>query len=135
MHRRAVLIGLTASTILPALPSPAAPYFINSTSAASGFDVVAYFTESRPVMGNEAISAEHDGARFLFANEANQAAFSADPARYAPQYGGWCAFAMAHNARQHPCLGPSAVTIHDNGQVFREVFFKNCVSSHQEGSP
>jgi len=99
MHRRAVLIGLTASTILPALPSLAAPYFINSTSAASGFDVVAYFTESRPVMGHEAIAAEHDGARFLFANAANQAAFSADPARYAPQYGGWCAFAMAHNAQ------------------------------------
>jgi len=99
MHRRSVLIGLSAAAILPTLPALAAPYFLYSDTAANGHDVVSYFTESRPVPGQASIAADYDGVRFVFASAENRAAFAENPARFAPQYGGWCAFAMAHGAQ------------------------------------
>ena len=56
-----------------------------------GNDPVAYFTEGRPTRGNPAIKADHNGATYRFATEQNKAAFVANPARYQPQYAGFCA--------------------------------------------
>jgi len=69
-----------------------------SDVAASGHDVVAYFTESRPVEGSSDFAARYDGATWHFASAANRDAFRADPARYAPQYGGYCAWAVAQGS-------------------------------------
>lgn len=66
--------------------------------AIQGYDPVAYFTEGRAVEGLDAFTAFHDGATWRFASAVNRDAFLADPAGYAPQYGGFCAFAVAHNA-------------------------------------
>jgi YHS domain-containing protein len=63
--------------------------------AIKGFDVVAFFTESKPVMGEEKISYEWKGARWLFSSSANMESFKNDPEKYAPQYGGYCAYGMA----------------------------------------
>jgi YHS domain-containing protein len=63
--------------------------------AVGGRDAVAYFTQSKPVAGSESITLEHEGAVWRFASEANRDAFKADPAKYAPQYGGYCAYAVA----------------------------------------
>ena len=63
--------------------------------AVGGYDPVAYFTEGKPVRGSRDISLEHDGATWRFATEASRAAFQADPAKYAPQYGGHCAWAVS----------------------------------------
>lgn len=63
--------------------------------AVGGYDPVAYFTESKPVRGDKAITLEHEGATWRFASEANRDVFRADPAKYAPQYGGYCAYAVA----------------------------------------
>jgi YHS domain-containing protein len=60
-----------------------------------GYDPVAYFTDGRPVPGLPDISAEYGGAKYLFASTANRDAFKADPEKYAPQYGGYCAFGVA----------------------------------------
>jgi YHS domain-containing protein len=56
-----------------------------------GNDPVAYFTEGKPVPGNPAIKAMHDGATYRFASEANKARFVADPKQFEPQYAGFCA--------------------------------------------
>ena len=56
-----------------------------------GNDPVAYFTQGKPVPGSLAIKADHDGVTYRFASEANKALFVANPARYAPQYAGFCA--------------------------------------------
>jgi NTE family protein len=61
------------------------------------FDPVSYFSEDGPVEGRESLEAVHEGRRYRFATEANQALFFAHPGRYLPQYGGFCAFAMARN--------------------------------------
>jgi YHS domain-containing protein len=57
----------------------------------AGNDPVSYHTQPQPVRGNPAITAEWDGGTYRFANEANRALFVKEPAKYAPQYGGWCA--------------------------------------------
>jgi YHS domain-containing protein len=59
-----------------------------------GYDPVAYFTEGRPVPGNPDISLEYKDAKYLFSSAQNRDAFNADPEKYAPQYGGYCAFGV-----------------------------------------
>jgi YHS domain-containing protein len=60
-----------------------------------GYDAVAYFTQGKPVKGNPAIKSTHDGATYLFASAENKAAFDKNPAKYVPQYGGFCAFGVS----------------------------------------
>ena len=74
---------------------------INATffgnNAIEGYDTVAYFTEGRPVEGSDAFESEWKGATWRFASAENKALFDADPEKYAPQYGGYCAYAVAQN--------------------------------------
>lgn len=63
--------------------------------AIRGHDPVAYFTKGEPTPGEVNITADYNGATYRFANEANRDAFKADPVKYAPQYGGFCAFGTA----------------------------------------
>jgi hypothetical protein len=63
--------------------------------AAGGYDVVAYVAEGRPTPGSAAIVHAWRGADWRFKSAENRAAFIADPARYAPAYGGHCAWAAS----------------------------------------
>lgn len=63
--------------------------------ALQGYDAVAYFTQSEAVKGNGNYSAQYDGKTYLFSSKANKELFLADPAKYQPQYGGWCAFGVS----------------------------------------
>lgn len=65
----------------------------------SGYDAVSYFTKNEPVKGYSGISAVHDGAIYHFSSEANRDAFNANPGKYAPQYGGFCAYGAAIGAK------------------------------------
>lgn len=66
-----------------------------SNLAVQGYDPVAYFTDGAAVKGSADFTTEYMGAEFRFASAAHRDAFLADPAKYAPQYGGYCAWAMA----------------------------------------
>lgn len=68
------------------------PVFAPDGKAIRGYDPVAYFTDSKPVPGKPNISYQYEGTDWYFASEKNRDAFKADPAKYAPQYGGYCAF-------------------------------------------
>ncbi len=61
--------------------------------ALEGYDPVSYFDRG-PERGRAELTAAHDGARYRFASPENRARFLADPERYLPRYGGWCAFGM-----------------------------------------
>lgn len=63
--------------------------------AVGGYDPVAYFSEKRPVKGSGKFELEHKGATWRFASRANLEKFRADPAAYAPKYGGYCAWAVS----------------------------------------
>jgi len=67
----------------------------NSTPAAQGYDVVSYQNAKRPVRGNGNFVAEYNGAVYLFSNKENQKIFSNNPERYAPAYGGFCAYGIS----------------------------------------
>jgi len=62
----------------------------DSTLMLKGHDPVAYFTAGKHTLGNAGIKTEYEGATYRFASEDNKAAFIKEPARYAPQYGGFC---------------------------------------------
>ncbi len=72
--------------------------------AINGYDPVGYFDEGRPVKGSSQFTVLHKGALFHFANAANREAFAASPDRYAPQYGGYCAYGTAkgYKAKSDP---------------------------------
>jgi YHS domain-containing protein len=66
-----------------------------SNVAVGGYDPVAYFTDGRPVRGSNAFRIVHQGFEYRFASQAHLDAFRANPSRYLPQYGGYCAWAVA----------------------------------------
>ena len=90
-------IWLTAFLlVLPASAAALAPVYSTLLGGAiRGFDPVAYFTESKPVEGKKAFSHEWKGATWYFASERNRDLFRADPEKYAPRYGGYCAYAVS----------------------------------------
>jgi YHS domain-containing protein len=63
--------------------------------ALDGYDPVAYFTDGRAVRGSAALAHVHQGTTYHFASAAHRDAFAADPTRYLPQYGGFCAWAVS----------------------------------------
>ena len=74
---------------------PPAPVFAIDRIAIRGTDPIAYFEHRRPVAGDPALQAEWNGAIWRFASADNRDAFMAEPQRFAPQYGGFCAWAVA----------------------------------------
>lgn len=91
----AMIFALTALMTAPA--AHAAKEIYTSTfnkKALSGYDTVAYFNEGKPVKGSESFKTEYKGAEWQFSSQANLDAFKANPEKYAPQYGGYCAYAV-----------------------------------------
>jgi YHS domain-containing protein len=89
----------------------AGAYFEKGGAAIEGYDPVAYFTQNKPVKGSTTYSATHQGSTFHFASAANRDAFAAAPEKYAPQYGGFCAYAVASGYKAK--IEPDAFTIVD----------------------
>lgn len=91
-----LLAGLASLALFPGL---AAADKVNATTfgnvAIDGYDPVAYFTEGRPTEGSADFSYDWDGASWHFASAENRNLFAADPDAYAPQYGGYCAWAVS----------------------------------------
>lgn len=68
-------------------------YNLENGLAIQGYDPVAYFS-GKAVKGDAKLALKYQGITYHFSTEANKKAFAANPAKYEPQYGGWCAFAM-----------------------------------------
>jgi YHS domain-containing protein len=66
-------------------------------TAILGYDPVAYFTDGKPVKGDDKYVAEWMGAKWKFASAAHRDLFSGSPDRYAPQYGGYCAYGVSQD--------------------------------------
>jgi YHS domain-containing protein len=66
-----------------------------SKLAIKGYDPVAYFTEAKPVLGDAKYSAQHLGATYHFSSAEHKSLFEGNPDKYAPQYGGYCAFGVS----------------------------------------
>ena len=117
LTRRATIIA--AASLFVATVAHAAPqvYQTGEGVAVNGYDVVAYFTEGRPVEGSADFTAEHDGATWRFASAGHRDAFTANPARYAPQYGGYCAYAVSY--------GSTATTVPEAWKIVDDKLYLN----------
>jgi len=109
VNRFTLSIAAAATALTFASQAFAGDQYIDGTGfAASGYDVVAYFdlpqnpigqSQPAPVAGDKDITAEYNGAKFAFSSEANKTAFLADPAKYAPQYDGHCAYGVSKGGK------------------------------------
>jgi len=80
----------TWTVTLTACSAPLSPINVDANGVAlKGYDAVAYFTIGRPVKGQEEFQYEWKNARWLFSSSHHLTLFQEDPARYAPQYGGY----------------------------------------------
>ncbi|MEO6565719.1 MAG: YHS domain-containing (seleno)protein [Casimicrobiaceae bacterium] len=87
--RRAVAIA--AFALAPLSTAVAADeHFVAQGVAISGFDTVSFHTMGKPTAGSPQFTAQYQGATWQFASAANRDLFAANPAKYAPAYGGWC---------------------------------------------
>ncbi|MCT8328984.1 YHS domain-containing (seleno)protein [Albidovulum sediminis] len=94
---RKLAIG-TALALTLATSALAGGFDTNMSStglALEGVDPVSYFVDGTPKDGDFQITSVHDGAVYRFVSEENKAKFEAEPAKYLPQYGGYCAMGAA----------------------------------------
>jgi YHS domain-containing protein len=124
------ILGVFMMTILAA---QAVAGEINATDgvAISGYDAVAYFRQEKPVEGSKAYSVTYKDALFLFASADNRDAFQADPEKYAPQYGGYCAYGTASGYKAP--IDPAAFTI-AGGKLYLN-YDKNVQQSWRQDTP
>ena len=87
--------------------------------AVYGYDLVSYFTSEAPQIGNKSHTITFNAATFYFISDENKRTFEAAPEKYLPQYGGWCAYAMAKG--KNVSINPEAYLIED-GKLY--LFYK-----------
>lgn len=94
--------GSSKTTPTPTTPAPlaATKRLVNVDAQGiilGGHDPVAYQTDNKAAPGTTAQTSQHDGATYQFASADHKTVFDADPAKHAPRYGGYCAFAASMN--------------------------------------
>ena len=110
IFRKIVLFSLLSIRISAHALDPIYTEFF-SDEAIRGYDTVAYFTEGKAVEGDEQYATEYMQATWLFSSQQNLDLFKADPKKYAPQYGGYCAYAVSQDTTAS--IKPELFTIHE----------------------
>lgn len=108
-----LLTALAAALFVTA--AHANEFFEKDGVALRGYDVVAYVEDSQAAKGSVQYKAEYKGSIFHFSSAAHRDAFAADPAKYAPQYGGFCAYGMSKGYKA--ATDPAAFTV-VNGKLY-----------------
>ena len=130
MTRKRWIVGLVLALVLAlGLPVVAtASWNTNEHNVVlNGYDVVAYFHQDRAVEGRAKLSADYQGAKFYFSSQENLDAFRKDPEKFAPKFGGFCAFGVATQKAKAP-VNPETFKIY-NGELL--LFFDDLY----EGKP
>src|SRR5262245_61471973 len=96
--KKFLLIFCVASVALPQLGQSKELLNLDKNGLAiQGYDPVAFFTDSKPVKGKSEFQFRHDGALYYFASKEHRDLFKADPAKYEPAFGGFCAYGVSRN--------------------------------------
>ncbi len=116
LTRRTFLVSAAAIPAATLLVQPAAaaepPVYATDGVAINGYDPVAYFTESKAVKGSPDHTSEWEGATLQFTSAANKAMFDSNPEKFAPKYGGYCAYAVSKG--YIATTDPDAWSIHED---------------------
>ena len=99
-----ILSLLICVSVLSHVGAQKSPVFVKNNAAIGGYDPVAFFFEGKPVMGKPEFSFQYQSATWRFSSRSNLDAFKKSPEKFAPQFGGYCAFGMAdgHKAPTEP---------------------------------
>ena len=92
-----MLLGLNAFAAPPINTLKNSFFASRTDTAINGYDSVAYFTQNAAVKGQDAHTYEWNGAKWKFSTAANLELFKSAPEKYAPQYGGYCAYGVSRN--------------------------------------
>ncbi len=98
--KKTILSLVVAILALPVFAQTASKTLVNvndSGVAVQGYDPVAFFTDNKPVKGGQTFLVKHDGAIYFFASKEHKDLFKADPAKYTPEFGGYCAYGVSKN--------------------------------------
>ena len=85
--------------------------------ALHGYDPVAYFTQNKAIKGDKNISSTYEGATYQFASQEDKETFEKDPAKYEPQFGGFCGYAVSDNHTAD--VDPEAFIIKDERLILQ----------------
>lgn len=123
------LLSTVFTTMALAQPVPREKNFnLSKGLAIEGYDPVSYF-KGKPEKGSSSLAYTWQGVTYRFANAANMAAFKQAPAKYEPQYGGWCAYAMG-NTGEKVEVDPETYKIIDGKlYLFYNHFFNNTLKT------
>ena len=108
-------LALMLAVAVIAAPGLAGEFYEKEGVAIKGYDPVAYFTDGKATPGSSEHTTEYKGSTFQFASKENRDAFASDPTKYAPQYGGFCAFGTAGGYKAK--IDPAAFTV-VNGKLY-----------------
>ncbi|XOV93044.1 MAG: YHS domain-containing (seleno)protein [Bacteroidota bacterium] len=93
-----------------------------------GYDPVAYFIDQKAIKGDENFAETFQGVYYFFKNEEDKSLFHQNPEKYLPQYGGWCAFAMAKGEKVR--IDPETFKVVDGKlYLFYNFYFNNTLAS------
>jgi len=100
LHQEAVFLDIRIAVVtvlmLAALAVSASAKELNNLDgngvALQGYDPVAFFTDNRPVRGDQQFQTQYRGATYYFTSAEHKATFDKEPAKYEPQFGGFCAY-------------------------------------------
>lgn len=103
-------------------------FFLEKSVALQGYDPVSYFA-GKPLKGKADLTHTYSGITYRFATAANRETFKKDPARYEPQYGGWCAYAMGSDGSKVE-VDPETYKLVDGKLfLFYNQFFNNTLKT------
>jgi hypothetical protein len=127
------LITILFIGISTALFSQQIDYNTKKGYVAEGYDVVSYFTDKKPIEGKKKFQTTFDGAKFKFSSAKNLELFKADSKKYIPQYGGYCAYAVAAK-KTKMYIDAEAYEVRDGKlYLFYNSFFSNKLDDWKEG--
>lgn len=93
--------------------------------ALEGYDPVAYFSSKKAVEGKKEISFTSEGITYHFSSTQNRDLFKANPAKYEPQFGGWCAYAMGENGEKVSVDPETFKILNGKLYLFYNKYFNN----------
>lgn len=104
---------------------------LENSLAIQGYDAVSYFS-SKPVKGNKQFSFNYGNAIYYFSSQINLDLFKANPNKYEPQYGGWCAYAMGNTGEKVEVDPKTYKIIGGKLYLFYNKYFTNTLKTWNE---
>ena len=134
LNKKVIKITIMISFVFISANAQKVDYNTNYGFVANGYDVVAYFN-NKAVKGISKFTFKEDEVNYKFSNQENLNLFKANPQKYKPQYGGWCAYAMGDKGEK-VSINPKTFEIRDgNLFLFYNAYITNTFESWKEEGP